>query len=203
MLSFKTKTTLCIGLLPTARSAGRNRSRNHSRSASPSGSFQEQQIQLLFATTTKLHCVDLLGRDVEEYPVTLPEATDVGVSVLDYDRNRNYRFLVAAGTKLYNYSSEGKRIEGWKTDAASERLVTAPELFQKNGKDYIVTSTATKPLILNRRGKSALKRPAPLLPTVVGQLKTMPFLTQSVLERKAKYSAKLGRFERYRYRSYG
>ena len=28
MLSFKTKTTLCIGLLPTARSAGRNRSRN-------------------------------------------------------------------------------------------------------------------------------------------------------------------------------
>ena len=119
--------------------------------------FKNNKFQLLFATTTKLHCVDLLGRDVEEYPVTLPEATDVGVSVLDYDRNRNYRFLVAAGAKLYNYSSEGKRIEGWKTDAASERLVTAPELFQKNGKDYIVTSTATKPLILNRRGEERIK----------------------------------------------
>ena len=114
------------------------------------------------------------------------------MSVLDYDRNRNYRFLVAAGTKLYNYSSEGKRIEGWKTDAASERLVTAPELFQKNGKDYIVTSTATKPLILNRRGEERIKTASALLPTVVGQLKTMPFLTQSVSERKANCSAKAG-----------
>ncbi len=115
--------------------------------------FKNNKYQLLFATKTKLHCVDLLGRDVEEYPVTLPAPTNIGVSVLDYDRNRNYRFLVVAGTKLYNYSSEGKRIEGWKTDAAQQTLISAPELFQKNGKDYIVTSTATKLLILNRRGE--------------------------------------------------
>ena len=30
--------------------------------------FKNNKFQLLFATTTKLHCVDLLGRDVEEYP---------------------------------------------------------------------------------------------------------------------------------------
>ena len=119
--------------------------------------FKNEKYQLLFATTSNLHCVDLLGRDVEEYPVALPEATNIGVSVLDYDRNRNYRFLVAAGAKLLNYSSEGKRIEGWKTDIANEALIAAPELFQKNGKDYIVTATATRPLILNRRGEERIK----------------------------------------------
>lgn len=119
--------------------------------------FKNNKYQLLFATKDALHCIDLLGRNVEEYPVALPAPTSLGVSVLDYERNRNYRFLVAAGTKLYNFSSEGKIIEGWKQDAATEELVQAPILFQKNGKDYIITSSATRPYILNRRGEVRIK----------------------------------------------
>jgi hypothetical protein len=116
--------------------------------------FKNQKYQLLFTTISRLHCIDVLGRDVENYPIKLPENTDVGLSVLDYDKNRNYRFLVPAGTKLYNFSSEGNLIQGWNTHAAAEeKLIQRPLLFQKNGKDYIVTSTAQKLLILNRRGE--------------------------------------------------
>lgn len=116
--------------------------------------FKNQKYQLVFTTSTQIHCIDLLGRDVENYPITLPENTDLGLSVLDYDKNRNYRFLVPAGSKLYNFSSEGNIIQGWKNNAAAEeKLTQRPFLFQKNGKDYIVTSTSQKVLILNRRGE--------------------------------------------------
>ncbi|MAZ97524.1 MAG: hypothetical protein CMP53_08385 [Flavobacteriales bacterium] len=116
--------------------------------------FKNQKYQLLFTTGMQLYCIDILGRDVENYPIKLLENTSIGLSVLDYDKNRNYRFLIPAGTKLYNYSSEGKLIQGWKTDAASgAQLIQKPFLFQKNGKDFIVTSTSQKPLILNRRGE--------------------------------------------------
>lgn len=115
--------------------------------------FKNQKYQLIFTTNSQLHCIDLLGRDVENYPITLPENTDVGLSVLDYEKNRNYRFLVPTGTKLYNFSSEGNLIKGWNSHAAQAKLIQRPFLFQKNGKDYIVTSTSQKLLILNRRGE--------------------------------------------------
>ncbi|MDA8571122.1 hypothetical protein N9K91_04360 [Schleiferiaceae bacterium] len=116
--------------------------------------FKNQKYQLVFTTRTQIHCIDLLGRDVENYPIKLPENTNLGLSVLDYDKNRNYRFLVPAGSKLYNFSSEGNIIQGWKINAAAEeKLTQRPFLFQKNGKDYIITSTSQKVLILNRRGE--------------------------------------------------
>ena len=104
--------------------------------------FKNKKYQLLFATSTHLQCIDLLGRNVESYPISLKDSTSLGVQVLDYDKNRNYRFLVPCGDDLLNFSSEGKRIEGWKIDASQgEQLVMLPQLFQKGGKDYIVTST--------------------------------------------------------------
>ena len=118
--------------------------------------FKNNKFQLLFTTSSELHCFDLLGRKVENYPISLPAKTDIGVSVLDYDKNRNYRFLVACGAKLYNYTSDGKLVKGWKTDAAEGTIIQAPLLYQKNNKDYIITSTLTQPLVLNRRGESRI-----------------------------------------------
>ena len=107
--------------------------------------FKNQKYQLVFTTSTQIHCIDLLGRDVENYPIKLPENTNLGLSVLDYDKNRNYRFLVPAGSKLYNFSSEGNIIQGWKINAAAEeKLTQRPFLFQKNGK-------TTLSLLLHRK----------------------------------------------------
>lgn len=122
--------------------------------------FKNNKFQLLFTTSSQLHCFDLLGRKVENYPISLPSKTDIGVSVLDYDKNRNYRFLVACGSNIYNYTSDGKLVKGWKTDAAKNAITQAPFLYQKNNKDYIITSTLTQPLVLNRRGESRINTKA-------------------------------------------
>ena len=122
--------------------------------------FKNNKFQLLFATQNQLHCIDLLGRNVEDYPITLPASTSLGVAVMDYDKNRNYRFVVPCGAALYNFTSDGKLVNGWKTDAAASTIVQLPFLFQKNGKDYIITSTETQALVLNRRGETRIKTSA-------------------------------------------
>ena len=122
--------------------------------------FKNNKFQLLFATTGRLQCIDLLGRDVDGFPVALKEATRLGATVIDYDKNRNYRFLVPAGSNLYNYASDGQLVKGWKTDAASGTLTQSPMLFQKGGKDYIITATNTQAFVLNRRGESRIKTTA-------------------------------------------
>lgn len=119
--------------------------------------FKNNKFQLLFTTSSQLHCFDLLGRKVENYPLTLPAKTAIGVSVLDYDKNKNYRFLVVCGSNIYNYTSDGKLVKGWKTDAAKSPITQVPFLYQKNNKDYIITSTLTQPLVLNRRGESRIQ----------------------------------------------
>ena len=103
----------------------------HHGSGASSGFIQNQKYQLLFTTVSRLHCIDVLGRDVENYPIKLLKP-DIGL-MLDYGKNRNYRFLVPAGTKLYNFSSEGNLIQGWNSHAAAEeKLIQRPLLFQKN-----------------------------------------------------------------------
>ena len=122
--------------------------------------FKNAKLQMVFATNDLLHCLDILGREVEGFPVSLPEATTLGATVLDYDKNRNYRILVPAGSKLYNYSVEGQRIDGWKTDAASETITQRPLLYQRGGKDYVIISTLERARVLNRRGEERINTSA-------------------------------------------
>jgi hypothetical protein len=119
--------------------------------------FKNAKYQLVFTTSNQLHCIDLLGRNVEAFPIELPSTTTLGLTVVDYDKNRNYRFLVPCGDRLYNFTSDGKRVEGWKTDASNGTLTQRPFLYQRSGKDYIITSTLEQAFILNRRGESRIK----------------------------------------------
>jgi hypothetical protein len=119
--------------------------------------FKNAKYQLVFTTSNQLHCIDLLGRNVEAFPIDLPSTTTLGLTVVDYDKNRNYRFLVPCGDRLYNFTSDGKRVEGWKTDASNGTLTQRPFLYQRSGKDYIITSTLEQAFILNRRGESRIK----------------------------------------------
>jgi hypothetical protein len=105
--------------------------------------------------------VDILGREVEGFPVSLAEATTLGATVLDYDKNRNYRILVPAGAKLHNYSIEGQPIEGWKTDAASGTITQSPLLYQRGGKDYVIISTLERAHVVNRRGEERIQNLSP------------------------------------------
>lgn len=120
--------------------------------------FKNNKLQLVFNTTTKLYVLDLLGRNVEGFPVSLSAKATAPVGVFDYDQARNYRLVVPVGPNLLNYSVEGKPVKGWSFKKAESDIVSEPQHFSVAKKDIIVALTADGKLYqLNRRGEERFK----------------------------------------------
>lgn len=122
--------------------------------------YKNRKLQMVFNTANKLYVVDRLGRDVEGFPVSFPQAASAPVAVFDYDQVRNYRFVVPLGKKLANYDAQGKVVKGWNFKAAKSDILFQPQHFSVAGRDLIVTySEEGKLFQLNRRGEERFKAP--------------------------------------------
>ena len=119
------------------------------------------KLQYLFSTKNKLYIVDRNGVNLENFPVTFPSPATNGVSVLDYDNNRIYRYFVACDDKkVYAYDKEGKIMTGW-IFGGTKSEVTAPiQHFRIAGKDYIVFKDEFQIYIQNRKGEPVAKTAA-------------------------------------------
>ncbi len=116
--------------------------------------FKNRKLQMVFNTRNKLYLLDRLGRDVENFPVSLPEAATAPVGVFNYDFARNYRLVIPSGKKLLNYDIEGKEVKGWNFEPVGSEIVSQPQHFSVARKDVIVVETADGRLLqLNRRGE--------------------------------------------------
>ena len=70
--------------------------------------FRNGKLQLLFSTRNELYLIDRNGNFVEKYPVKLRSPATCGLSVFDYDNNRDYRLFIACEDKhIYAYTKEG------------------------------------------------------------------------------------------------
>ena len=109
--------------------------------------------ELVFNTNEKLFVIDKNGKNRKNYPVKFKVNATSGVSVFDYEKNRNYRFFVAAeDQKIYAYESDGTILEGWQPPK-TDHVVTQPiQHFVDDGKDYIVASDPMKDYIFDRKG---------------------------------------------------
>lgn len=115
--------------------------------------YRNGKLQYLFNTDKKLYLIDRNGNNVSGFPVIFDSPATNGVSVFDYDNNRNYRYFVACqNKKIYVFDQNGKPVKGWNFNG-SESAVTSPiQHFRISKKDYIVFKDASKVYILNRRG---------------------------------------------------
>lgn len=115
--------------------------------------YKNNKLQYLFNTSKKLYLLDRNGNHVAKYPFTLPSEASNGLSVFDYNDNRNYRlFLALKDRKVYLFDKSGARIPGWNIPQ-TEGLVTQPvQFFRTSGKDYIVFSDRYRNYIMDRRG---------------------------------------------------
>mgnify|MGYP003631389120 CR=1 FL=1 len=117
--------------------------------------YKNNKLQLVFNTTESLYLVDRLGRDVENFPVKFEEPASAAVGVFNYDKARNYRFIVPMGNKLLNFAKDGKEVKGWKFKEADGNIISRPQLFSLNGKDVILCLSNQGTLyLLNRQGLS-------------------------------------------------
>lgn len=116
--------------------------------------YKNNKLQLVFNTARKLYVLDILGRNVEGFPVQLSAEATAPVGVFNYDRARNYRLVVPAGPNLLNYNVQGETVSGWNFKKAESDIVSEPQHFSVDGKDIIVALSAKGKLYqLNRRGE--------------------------------------------------
>ena len=116
--------------------------------------LQNRKFQMVFTTSNKLYVVDVLGRNVEGFPVSVAEKITNGVSVMDYDKNGNYRFLISVGSKLVSYKKNGKIVEGWVNPQQKNKVTNEIKHLVFGGKDYIMVKDVEGNLYFyNRRGE--------------------------------------------------
>lgn len=116
--------------------------------------YKNGKLQYLFNTATHLYLIDRNGNDVANYPVKLRSRATNGLTLLDYEKKKDYRILISCADKItYNYEISGKEVQGWMKPRSSE-IVTRPVEHLAAGKtDYIIITDSRGELrIVDRRG---------------------------------------------------
>lgn len=114
--------------------------------------FNNNKVQYLLNTENHLYLIDVLGRDVDNFPVKLDSKATNGVAVFRYN---GYRLMFAgADQKIYNYDIDGEKVAGWDTPRAPGEVVTPLQHLRFAGRDYLfATAKNGKLLIVDRRGE--------------------------------------------------
>lgn len=119
--------------------------------------FTNNKIQYLFVTDKAIQLMDRLGRYVEGFPVSLKIGGLEFVSVVDYDRSKRYRYLIAdVKGNLTLTDKTGVTLEGWSPRVLGGRLINTPRHYRILGKDYFIAIQQNGIAnLLNRRGEMA------------------------------------------------
>lgn len=98
-----------------------------------------------FSSLSRIYTLDENGKDVEQFPLKLPDTATNATTVVDFDKNLRFSYFVAcANGKVYGFGPLGKPLDGWNAlslDAGSGKVRQPILHFQHQGKDYLAVLT--------------------------------------------------------------
>jgi hypothetical protein len=117
--------------------------------------FDNDKLQLLFNTENYLYLVDRNGKNVSGFPIKLNTPATNGLTMFDYESNKNYRLWVSLkNNTTICYAINGKKLVDFtpvNNTGEVKRIV-----FQQ--KDYfILIDSSGKIDIVNRKGEARIK----------------------------------------------
>ncbi len=117
--------------------------------------YANSKWQMVFSTQDKLYVIDINGHNVDGFPISFDYLATSPVGIIDYDLNKDYRFLIAGNdNKIHNYNIYGKRVNGWNVPKTSSSVSIPIQHFSIAAKDYIFVNENNGTLsFLNRRGE--------------------------------------------------
>ena len=120
--------------------------------------YKNGRLQLVFRTADRLYLLDRNGNEVRELSFEI-YSSDIEnpISIFDYEKNRNYRFLILEDNKIKMFDSSGKIVSGFKPNTFNSRIIKPPVHIRIDNKDYIVVQLENGDLkILDRRGRDRI-----------------------------------------------
>jgi hypothetical protein len=117
------------------------------------------KLQILFNTATQLYKLDENGRDCKGFPVTLKSPASNPMNMVSYEKNSDYRILVACEDKtIHCFSPLGEEISGFKPIKTDNPVSLPVQYFKVNTKDYLcAVDVEGKIYISDRQGELRIK----------------------------------------------
>jgi hypothetical protein len=121
--------------------------------------FKNGRLQITFRTRNRLYILDRNGKNVNPFPIKIRNPKNlIPLSVFDYDKNRNYRFLLTQDNNVLMYDKNAKKVNGFKFKKTQSSIINSPKHIRFGSKDYIIIQEEDGNLqILNRQGKTRIK----------------------------------------------
>jgi len=120
--------------------------------------YKNGKLQLLFSTQNQIHLIDRNGNYVERYPIKLRSPSTAGLSVFDYENNRDYRLFIPCRNKnIYAYDILGNLVNGWTFQQSDKTITKSIQHFAVNTNDYIMFADSYRIYILNRKGEERIR----------------------------------------------
>lgn len=99
--------------------------------------YKNGETQLLFNTSNYIYIIDLNGRMMPNYPIKLAAEANTGLSLFDYDKDKNYRVFIACKNQcVYGYDLSGRPLDGWNPKRVGEVIGKVQHINVK-GKDLL------------------------------------------------------------------
>jgi hypothetical protein len=121
--------------------------------------LKTNKLQLLFNTHNAIYMFDRNGNIMNGFPVKLKSAATCGITLVDYDNNKDYRIFVATeNKKIISFKANGDAVTGFKFDKTSNTVFLPIQHFKINGKDNLCAVDAKGRIyIVDRHGESHIK----------------------------------------------
>ena len=120
--------------------------------------YNNGRLQYLFNTESRIYLIDRNGNNVGNFPVELREKASAGLSLFDYDRNKDYRIPVpTTGKDILMYDRHGKIVTGWNFEKSDHMIRFPLEHYRLGDKDFIIGRDDFRLYFLDRRGKIRVK----------------------------------------------
>ncbi|SHG43410.1 ribonuclease HII [Flagellimonas flava] len=120
--------------------------------------YKNGRLQLAFCTNNQFLILDRNGEEVAPFAMTFEGGNLNPLAVFDYEGNKNYRFVVTQGEKVYMYNGQGKIVNGFTYTRAQSPIIAEPKHFRVANRDYLVFQLEDNSLkILHRAGGERIK----------------------------------------------
>jgi len=130
--------------------------------------YQNGQQQYVFNTADRLYILDADGEVVGAFPLNLQTKAAQEVTVIDFDKTRNYSFFVPCENgSVYGFDETGEPVPNWNPLAEVGQLANPMLHFQHDGKDFIILAKDTILQVLQRDA-------TPRFPPLVLQAQLVP-----------------------------
>lgn len=122
--------------------------------------YKNGRLQLAFTTHNQFLILDRTGSVVSPFKKAYKGGNLNALAVFDYDNDKDYRFLVTQGDKVFMYNAKGDIVKGFTYTKSESRIITSPRHIRISKKDFLVFLLQNGTLkILNRSGATRIKVP--------------------------------------------